>query len=319
MLPAMTSPQRIASLLSGATEMLYGLGLGDRVVAVSHECDYPPDAALKPRVTFSHIDSSADSRAIDDQVREQLQNGGALYGVDAQRLEQLAPQLIVTQSQCDVCAVKYHDVLELVERSAVLRDCPVIGLNPRSIVDVLVDIAHVATAAGVPETGRAYVAELESRILAVRQRTAGIAPAARPRVACIEWVDPPFLAANWMPQLVEWAGGDDGGMSHAGEHSTVAGWDAIIKFDPQVILVMPCGFDLDRTMIEARALDSVVGWRNISAVRAGRAFAVDGNAYFNRPGPRLVESLEILAHLIHPEIHPLPANIDPQRTWQRLG
>jgi iron complex transport system substrate-binding protein len=314
----MATPQRIASLLSSATEMLYGVGLGDRVVAVSHECDYPAEVAAKPRATFSRIDSAANSRAIDDQVRSLVNRGEALYGIDTGLLETLAPDLIVTQAQCDVCAVRYEDVVSAVTQSPKLYGRPVLALNPSSLADVLADIRRVAEAAGVPAAGEHYVAQLQARVTAVRQRTARIPAALRPRVACIEWIDPPFLAANWMPQLIGWAGGDDGGLTRQGEHSIAVRWEDVAAFDPQVIVVLPCGFDLPRTVAEARRLPGFAGWQALTAVRTGRVYAADGNAYFNRSGPRLVESLEILAHLFHPERHPAPTGLDSQRAWQKI-
>ncbi len=318
MLCGMATPQRIACLLSSATEMLYGLGLGDRVVAVSHECDYPAVVAAKPRVTFSRVDSAADSRAIDDQVRSLVSSGDALYHIDTRLLESLAPDLIVTQAQCDVCAVRYEDVVRAVTQSPTLHGRPVLALNPHSLADVLTDIQRIAAAAGVPAAGEHYVVQLQARVTAVRQRTARIPVAKWPRVACIEWIDPPFLAANWMPELIGWAGGDDGGLTRQGEHSAVVRWEDVTALDPQVIVVMPCGFDLPRTVAEASRLSGFPGWQNLTAVRTGRVYAADGNAFFNRSGPRLVESLEILAHLFHPELHPAPTELDPQQAWQKL-
>jgi iron complex transport system substrate-binding protein len=314
----MASALRIASLLSSATEMLFGLGLGDRVVAVSHECDFPAAAAAKPRVTFSCIDAAANSLAIDRQVRALVERGEPLYGVDADLLESLTPDLIVTQAQCDVCAVRYEDVLRAVGESTILRGRPVLPLNPMSLADVLADIGRVASAAGVPDAGLNYTDQLSERVAAVRRRSEQISPGQWPRVACIEWIDPPFLAANWMPELIGWAGGDDGGLSRPGEHSTVARWDDLLAFDPQVIVVMPCGFDLPRCIAEIGQLTTLPGWNDLAAVRAGRVYAADGNAYFNRSGPRLVESLEILAHLFHPGLHPPPLGLDRAITWQAI-
>jgi iron complex transport system substrate-binding protein len=314
----MTTPQRIASLLSSATEMLCGLGLIDRLVAVSHECDYPAEVTARPRVTHSRVDSGAGSRAIDEQVRSLMTAGETLYEVDVAKLEHSAPDLIVTQAQCDVCAVRYEDVIQAVASSPVLRGTPVLDLNPHSLADVLDDIQRVAEVTGTSAVGREYLGYLKARVENVRERTIVLPLDQRPRVACIEWTDPIFLTANWMPQLIGWAGGNDGGFGRQGEHSTVIPWEKIREFDPQVVLVMPCGFDLARTLVEARGLLSLQGWDESSAARAGRVYAVDGNAYFNRSGPRLVESLEIMAHLFHPEVHPVPVGVDPAVTWKLL-
>jgi iron complex transport system substrate-binding protein len=309
----MDTPARIVSLISSATEILYLLGLGNRVVGVSHECDYPPEIAGKPRLTRSLVDAAASSRAIDDQVRSLSQDASALYEIDVEQLASLVPDLIITQAQCDVCAVRYQDVLEAVQRTPELTRTQVLALNPRSIADVLADISRIGQATAAANAQRA-IAALESRIDTVRNTTAGKG-APTPRVACLEWLDPPMLAANWMPELIGWAGGD-ASATRPGEHSSYARWEDIVRFDPQVIVIMPCGFDLPRAIHEAQVLPALEGWSQLSAVRDGRVYVVDGNAYFNRSGPRLVDSLEILAHLFHPE-HVPPPSIHP-RAWQRL-
>jgi iron complex transport system substrate-binding protein len=314
----MAPPHRIVSLLSSATEILFSLGLGDRVVAVSHECDWPEEVRRLPRATYSRIEASADSRSIDEQVRSLLAAGEPLYGVDLALLERLRPDLIVTQAQCDVCAVRYEDVLRTVRGSAALSDCPVLALNPRSLADVCEDIRRVAVAAGVAEAGERRVAELAARVDAVKQRTARIPAGGRPRVALVEWIEPVFLAANWMPELTAWAGGDEGGHGRQGEHSVAVDWEVVADFDPQVMVIMPCGFDLERTAREARRLTEFTGFGRLSAAIARRVWAVDGNAFFNRSGPRLVESLELLAHLLHPNAHPPPSGVDPQTSWRRI-
>jgi len=298
----MPPPPRIASLLASGTEILYALGLGEQVVAVSHECDYPPAAADKPRVTVSHIAANVTSGQIDQQVRERLAEGAALYGIDAEMLAALAPDLIVTQAQCDVCAVKYADVLNLVHCEPRLQATQVVALNPNTIADIFADIHRVGDATGRVAEARAYVAQLQMRIQAVRAKTDPLPPEQRPRVACLEWLDPLMLAANWMPQLIEWAGGQQPLIDAAGKHSTCTDWQTIIDYDPQVIVVMPCGFDLPRAIQDADVLRSLPGVASMSAVRNGRVVAVDDNAYFNRSGPRIVDSLEILASVLHPEL-----------------
>ncbi|MBI2824458.1 MAG: cobalamin-binding protein [Planctomycetia bacterium] len=298
-----TAPRRIASLLASGTEILYALGLGERVVAVSHECDYPADATNKPRVTVSNV-AAPTSGQIDAQVRTILADGQPLYGIDAATLAALAPDLIVTQAQCDVCAVKYEDVLALVREQPALRHTRVVALNPATLADIFGDILRVGDATGRREAARDCVAGLRRRVETVRSRTALLPAAERPRTACIEWIEPLMLAANWMPELVTWAGGVQ--PVEGGRHSKYNEWRAVLDYDPQVVIVMPCGFDLARAVAEAAALGKLVGWRDLAAVRANRVYAVDGNAWFNRSGPRIVDSLEILAGLLHPELVGLP-------------
>ena len=313
----MKTPQRIVSLISSATEILYLLGLGERVVGVSHECDYPSDVAAKPRLTRSLVEATAPSGTIDEQVRTLAAEQSALYAIDVERLAELAPDLIVTQAQCDVCAVRYEDVMAAVRDTPALHDTPVLALNPSSLSDVLEDIVRLGEAAGKLAAAREAVAKLESRVEHIRATSRALASERRPRVACLEWIEPPMLAGNWMPELVTSAGGDPGELVQANQHSTYADWNQIVEFDPQVVVIMPCGFDLERTIAEAQVLGGVPGWSRLSAVREGRVFAVDGNAYFNRSGPRLVDSLEILAHLFHPDLFQPPA-AGPKRVGRRL-
>ena len=296
----MHSPQRIVSLLSSATEILCELGLAGRVVAVSHECDHPPDVLEKPRVTVAHVDSARDSGAIDRQVKQLSAAGAALYDIDRDRLRELAPDLIITQAQCDVCAVKLDDVLEFTANEPRLRGTEVIALNPASLVDVFADISKIGEATGRTDQAARLVAALEARVDRVRSKTAALVDAQRPRVACMEWIEPLMLAANWTPQLIAWAGGR-AGLAAAGAHSVCHGWDEVCAYDPEVVIVAPCGFDLDRTVSEAESIAARSGWHDLAAVRNDRIFAVDGNAYLNRSGPRLVDSLEIVAHLLHPQ------------------
>jgi iron complex transport system substrate-binding protein len=316
-LRSMKTPQRIASLISSATEILYLLDLGDRVVGVSHECDYPGEVAARPRLTRSLVASAASSRAIDDQVRSLAGEQSALYEIDVTALAELAPDLIITQAQCDVCAVRYQDVIDAVRTTPALHNARVLALNPSSLADVLDDIRRVGEATGKELEATLHRAMLSIRVAGVQIKALSQPRDKFPRVACLEWIDPPMLAANWMPELVTSAGGDPGRLVQAGKHSTYAEWRQIIRFDPQVIVIMPCGFDLERTIAEAQVLVDVPGWSELSAVRAGRVFAADGNAYFNRSGPRLVDSLEILAHLFHPELFGPPL-APPQQAWRRL-
>jgi iron complex transport system substrate-binding protein len=309
---------RIASLISSATEILFALGLEDSIVAVSHECDYPAGALAKPRVTWSHVDSSASSGTIDAQVKQLASAASALYAIDVEHLAALAPDLIVTQAQCDVCAVRYADVLDAVASRAELRGTQVLALNPQSLADVLADVGAIGLATGRQMQAARFQAELQSRIAAVRSATAELAARRLPRVALIEWIEPLMLSGNWMPEMVELAGGRHE-LTQARQHSPYVDWHDLAAYDPQVVLVMPCGFDLARTLVEAQSLTGRPEWHALAAVRSGRAFAVDGNAYFNRSGPRLVDSLELLGHVLHPELVPAPAGVVAEQSWRRLG
>lgn len=299
----MNEPRRIVSLISSATEMLYLLGLGERVVGVSHECDFPPEIAGLPRLTRSLVASSASSRAIDDQVRELSAAQLALYEIDVPLLAELQPDLILTQAQCDVCAVRYADVVSAVQDTPRLAGTQILALNPSRLSEVLDDLGRVGQATGAVAAAQQARNTLAARIDRIAQVTSAIPPDQRPRVACLEWIEPPMLAANWTPELVELAGGCCE-LVQPGKHSSYANWADIVRFDPQVIVIMPCGFDVDRAIVEAQVLPTWAGWPDLSAVRAGRVVAVDGNAFFNRSGPRLVDSLELLAHLFHPSLFP---------------
>jgi iron complex transport system substrate-binding protein len=307
---------RIASLLSSATEILCGLGLQAQLVAISHECDDPAEILSLPRATRTRLDPTLNSRAIDNQVRAWMEAGEPLYEVDQRLLEQLAPDLIVTQAQCDVCAVRLEDVEAVVANSPALRQTRIVSLHPASLSDVLAEIVLLGTAAGVPEVALEYRRQLEARIARIRLASEQL-PRNRPRrrVALIEWIEPLMLSGNWMPEIVELAGGEHA-LTQPGKHSPYLAWDQLLEYDPEVVIVAPCGFDLPRTLQEAAVLTAAEPWKQLSAVRANRAFALDGNAYINRSGPRLVDSLEILAHLIYPEQFPAPDSVpEPARVW----
>jgi iron complex transport system substrate-binding protein len=298
---------RIVSLISAATEMLYTLGLWDQVVGVSHECDWPPECRQLPRVTRSRVNSSAASAAIDAEVTQLMSAGEALYEIDLEKLADLHPDLILTQSQCDVCAVKYDDVVCAVRQSSQLAGAQVVDLNPRSLGEVFGDMQRIGAAAGIVDDANNVAAKLTQRVAGIRSATASIVQADRPRVAIIEWLEPIMLAGNWVPELVEIAGGECD-LTKGGLHSRYHDWNEIIRFDPQVIVICPCGFDRPRARLESKSLAERPGWKTISAVRNRRVCVVDGNACFNRPGPRLVESTELLAALLHPTAFTMPAN-----------
>ncbi len=291
---------RIASLLASGTEILYGLGLGDRVVAISHECDHPPEIGAKPRVTFANISAEAGSGEIDRQVQAMVAAREPLYRIDVERLAELRPDLIVTQSQCEVCAVSLDDVRRAVECVSGLQSAQVVALNPMTLDGVYADILRVGEAAGVADRAADYVAALRARVERVRIMSGEIPLGRRPRTVCVEWIEPLMIAANWMPELIKIAGGRPG-LTRAGDRTAYADWNELIACDPEVIVIAPCGFDLRRTIGEAAALSRSPGWGGLAAVREGRVFAADGNAYFNRSGPRLVDTLELLAGLLHPD------------------
>jgi len=309
---------KIASLLSSGTEMLCALGLESSLVAISHECDFPPSVADRPRITRSRITAIASSQEIDEQVRGLMASGAALYEIDAERLAACQPDLIVTQSQCDVCAVRYADVLAVVASQPSLAQTRVLALNPQSLGDVVGDLERLGHATGAVAPARRLQTEWQARIAAVEQATADLDAAARPRVAVVEWLEPLMLSGNWVPEIVALAGGRHE-LTPAGRHSPYVEWKELVDYDPQAIVVVPCGFDLARTLSCWKVLKALPGWQALSAVRAGRVHAVDGNAYFNRPGVRLVDSLEILAHLLHPDRVAEPAGLQGARPWVQIA
>jgi iron complex transport system substrate-binding protein len=288
---------RIVSLIASATEIVCRLGFEKDLVGRSHECDYPETVKILPVCTGPKFDPDGTSYEIDQRVKAIVQEGLSVYRVDGEKLRDLEPDVIVTQSQCEVCAVSLRDVERAV--CAWLRRCPrLVSLAPNSLADVWVDIANVADALGVPERGDELVAELGARMAAIAARTA--TATVRPRVACIEWLDPLMAAGNWVPELVEIAGGVNL-FGAAGTHAPWMTWEELCRADPDVIVLLPCGFDIARCVRDLPALAQRDEWPRLRAVQQGTVFATDGNAFFNRPGPRLAESLEILAELLHPE------------------
>jgi iron complex transport system substrate-binding protein len=284
--------------------MLFALGITP--LAVSHECDFPPLARSLPRATFSRITSLAASSAIDDQVRSLLESGQPLYGLDATLIAELRPRVIITQAQCDVCAVRFADVLDLVAAYPELSATQVISLNPLSLRETLQDLVRIGAALNRAGRARDVVASYQVRIDAVAAKTQPLPAEARPRTVVIEWTSPLMTAGNWTPELVTLAGGQIC-LSEAGEHSSYVTWEAIVAAAPEVLVIAPCGFDLERSLAEAEALRLQAGWLDLPAVQAGRLFAIDGNQYLNRSGPRLVDTLEILAHLLQPQLFAAPA------------
>lgn len=284
---------RIVSMISSATEMVHALGALPWLVGRSHECDYPEEVRALPVCTAPRFAVDGDSREIDSLVR-QMADSISVYQVFDDVLERLQPTHILTQIQCEVCAVSLRDV----ERSiaARLESRPqVVSLQPFTLADVWDDIRRVARSLEIEPRGEQLVSSLEQRMRAIADATHAASAAPRPRLACIEWIEPLMPTANWMPELIEMAGA---------ENVVWHTWEDLAAANPDMILVMPCGFDLKRALREMYWLTERTGWPALRAVRNGRVFVADGNQYFNRPGPRLVESLEILAAIAHPEVFP---------------
>ncbi len=297
---------RVCSLLPGATEIAFALGLGDDVVGVTHECDYPAAARQKPVVVRSLIESHRmTSLEIDRWVSERLRSNKSLYVIDEKQLREAAPDVILTQGLCDVCAIDYSEVVSASE--ALAKKPTIVSLTPNCLTDILNDIARVGEATGQGHRAERLVRELEQRISAVREQVAR--SSARPRVACLEWFDPIYAAGHWVPEMVELAGGQDV-LGRKCEPSTKIDWNKVVEVAPDVIVLMPCGFDVSQTLRGAPVLKQLEGWRDLPAVKAGNVFAANGHAFFSRPGPRLVDGLDILAHVIHPEVFPIPQSPD---------
>ena len=292
---------KIASLIASATEIVCALGFEEDLVARSHECDYPPSVGRLPAITAPRLATDGTSYEIDQRVKAILAEALSVYRVDAEALRALAPDVIVTQTQCEVCAVSLRDVEEALgafrdERAGAPRP-RVVSLEPSCLADVWRDILRVAEALGAPERGQALVDRSRARLEQLEARARDLA---RPTVACIEWIDPLMAAGNWVPELVALVGGTNL-FGEAGRHSPWMTFEELEARDPEVVVVLPCGFDLERTRAEMPALERRPGWARLRAVRSGRVHPVDGNQYLNRPGPRLVESAEILAEILHPK------------------
>jgi iron complex transport system substrate-binding protein len=293
----LSAMERIASLLPSTTEIVCALGLESALVGRSHECDYPASVETLPVLTAPKLDPNESSAEIDRSVKELVRDGLSVYRVDVEKLRELAPTVILTQDQCDVCAVSLADV-ENALADWIGERPRVISLEPASLGDVWNDVKRVADALGVTERGREVVKALAERVADVAERTLRIK--AQPTVACVEWIDPLMAAGNWMPDLVALAGGHCL-FGESGAHSPWMSWDELRAADPDVIVVLPCGFDLARTRAEMGPLRDSPGFGDLRAVREGRVVLTDGNQYFNRPGPRLADSLEILAEILHPD------------------
>jgi len=288
---------RIVSLIASATEIVHALGLGEAQVGRSHECDFPEEVRALPICTTPSFPINGDSAEIDAQVKQRLANALSVYEVFENVLEQLQPTHIITQTQCRVCAVTPEDVERALARSISSRP-KLIALEPNALDDIWQDINRVASACGVAEKGEDVVATLRHEMSQISTRARNARR--RPRVACIEWHEPLMAAGNWVPELVELANGENL-LGKAGLHSPWMNWEELVSSDPDVIISMPCGFDLERTRREMYWLTDRPGWRELRAVQSGEVYLADGNQYLNRPGPRIVESLEILAEIMHPQ------------------
>jgi len=289
--------QRIVSLLPSLTEIACALGFEASLVGRSHECDHPPGVARLPALTEPKLDVQAPSRDIDDRVKQRVQEGLSVYRVDAERLRALAPTTILTQDHCEVCAASLADVETAL--ADWLGERPrVVSVAPRSLGDVWASFLQVGQALGAGERAQQLAAELAWRLTELAEAARG--RPTRPRVALIEWIDPLMAAGNWMPELVSLAGGENL-FGELGQHSPWLEWQALREADPDVLVVLPCGFDLPRTRKELPPLLAQPGFEGLRAAREGRVFLADGHRFMNRPGPRLVESLQILCEMLHPE------------------
>lgn len=292
------TPLRILPLLSSATEIVHALGLGQFQVGRSHECDYPLSVLSLPVCTAPAIDVSGSSAEIDFLVKQQLSNALSVYKVDAEQIASLRPTHIVTQMQCKVCAVSLEDVENALQQQTGTY-AKVISLEPFALCDLWTDIRRVSIAIGETAAADQLITTLQARMhdISAKARNATF----RPRIAALEWLDPLMAAGNWVPELIALSAAENL-FGSAGKHSPWMQWEQLVSADPDVILAMPCGFDLDRTRSEMSSLVERPEWRKLSAVQSGQVYLCDGNQFFNRPGPRLVESLQVLAEILHPDL-----------------
>jgi len=286
--------QRVLSLLSSTTEIIYALGCGDRLVGRSHECDYPEEVSELPICTIPKFNVDGTSREVDDEVKSLVQSALSIYYINEKLLKELKPDIIFTQSQCEVCAVSVSDVENALKNITGLSS-RVISVEPNSVEDIFNDILTIAEILNVRKKGKELVelikAKIDSTEKIVYQKSS-------PSVAAIEWIDPLMAAGNWVPQLIRVAGGENL-FGEAGKHSPWMKYNDLLEQDPEIIIVMPCGYDIKKSLIEIKTLESKKGWGSLKAVRNRNVYITDGNQFFNRPGPRIIESLEILLEIIH--------------------
>ena len=291
------SVQKIISLLPAATEIVCALGLEDNLVGRSHECDFPASVKQLPVCSDANIPDNLGSAAIDQKVKELLYDALSIYTVNREKIKELAPDIVITQAQCEVCAVSLKEVEEALE-NYLDKDAHIISLQPDKLDDVFDDIRKVAAALDVAESGEKLIEDLTERVDIIRHKLKFIDT--KPTVACIEWLEPLMVSGNWIPEMVAIAGGTSI-LAEAGKHSPFVQWEDIQQADPDIMLVMPCGFSIERTMKEIDLLLQRPGFAELKAVKSDRLYIADGNQYFNRSGPRIVDSIEILAEIIHPK------------------
>ena len=289
--------QKIISLLPAATEIVCALGLEQNLVGRSHECDYPERIKSLPVCSEARFIPGSNSAAIDRQVKEILTDALSIYTIDKEKIKELNPDIIITQTQCEVCAVSLNDVEEALE-NLLDKDAVIISLEPNTLTDIFNDIKHISVKLGVEKRGEELLELMHERVDIIRHKLKFIAD--KPTVACIEWIEPLMLAGNWTPELVEIAGGKSI-LTENGKHSPYINWEAIKDQDPEIIILMPCGFPIERTIREMSVLLALPGFSEIRAVKNNRLYIADGNQYFNRSGPRIVDSIEILAEIIYPK------------------
>ncbi len=288
---------RIVSLIASSTEIVHALGFGDQMVGRSHECDFPTQVTELPVCTGPKFRTDGTSYEIDQRVKAILQESLSVYRVDAEKLNELKPTHIITQAQCEVCAVSLKDVEEAA--CQIISSKPqIISLQPDSLADIFDDVRRIAKGLGVVPVGEMMVDQLKGRMEAVSEKARALAN--KPRIALVEWIEPMMAGGNWMPELIEMAGGINL-FGEAGKHSPWMNWEDLVASDPDIIVVSPCGFDIKRTLEEMHLISNRKEYAGLKAVKAGKVFVADGNQYFNRPGPRVLESLEMLAEMLHPE------------------
>ena len=288
---------KIVSLLPSATEIVCLLGLEQNLVGRSHECDFPASVKQLPVCSEANFPDNLSSAAIDNKVKEILADALSVYTVKRDEVKKLAPDVVITQAQCEVCAVSLKDVEEALE-NYLDKEARIVSLQPNSLNDIFNDIKTVAAALNVPDKGNEVIEELQERVDIIRHKLKF--SESKPTVACIEWLEPLMLSGNWVPELISTAGGTNV-LTQPGKHSPYVQWDDIRLQDPEVIIVMPCGFSIERTLKEIDILLQLPGFNEMKAVKSNRVYIADGNQYFNRPGPRIVDSIEILAEIIHPK------------------
>lgn len=290
---------KIISLLPSATEIVCALGLEDQLVGRSHECDFPEAVKALPACTSANIPDGLSSAEIDGKVKDLLGSALSLYNVDTDLIVRLQPDVVITQAQCEVCAVSLEEV-EHALAGKLHKDAKIVSLEPKLFDDIFADIRNVAPALNVRQKGEELIEDLEERINIIRHKLKFISDTEKPTVACIEWIEPMMISGNWVPEMVALAGGTPI-LAKAGKHSPYIDWTDIRLADPDIIVLMPCGFSIERTMRELDVLLQLPGFADLKAVKDNRVYIADGNQYFNRPGPRIVDSVEVLAEIINPK------------------